>query len=252
MFKSLRVLAVGSAVLAMVALGSLAQGQEAKPGGRGPGRFGPGFGGPGMSQSPAMLWGMLLQQEVVGKDLELSDSQKAELKEMAEKAMASMRGGMPDREAMAKLSDEERRARFDEMRKKMEARLAEGKAQIEKILTADQIERLRQIAVQVRGTMALDDKEVQDELGIKDDQKAKLREIRAAQMKKMFRPPGEQPQGGRERFQAMRKEFDAEILAVLTEEQKQKLEDMKGKKIEIDLSQMMRPGGNRRPQPKGN
>ncbi len=243
MSRGIRFVGLALAVIAVVALAGSAFGQGGKPGGRGP----MGFGG-GMMQSPAAAWGMLLRSEKVQKELELVDDQKAKLKEVADKYIAKLREAMPRRQEGEELSREQREARFAEMRKKMEAMAEENKKAIEEVLLPHQIERLKQIALQLRGTQALNDKDVQEALGLTGDQKEKIKQVGEEMAKKrgeLFGGGG--GQGMREKFEALRKETDQKLMEVLTAEQKEKFEKLKGSKFEVDFRELMggfgKPGG---------
>lgn len=248
MSRVARTMGLGLALMATLVLASSALGQPpGKPGGRGPRGFG--FGpGPG----PRSNWLMLLRVEKVQKELELVDDQKAKLREIGEKSMARLREAFPRQEAGRELSREERQARFAEMGKKMQALNQETQKAIEEVLLPHQVERLKQIALQIRGTQALDDPEVAKELGLTEEQKQKFAQIREEAMNKgreLF-TAGQREQM-REKLAALRRETDEKLLAVLTAEQKEKFEKMKGPKFEIDMQELMGGGFQGFGRPKG-
>jgi Spy/CpxP family protein refolding chaperone len=200
--------------------------------------------GMGMTRgSSAQMWGFLLQSEQVQKELELVDDQKTKLNEIRDKAMAKMREAFGDREALKNLSAEERKTRFAEAGKKLAAQAEETKKEIEGVLVPQQIGRLNQIALQVRGVAALQDKEVQQALGITSDQMDKMKSIGDASREK-FRSAmeGLSGQERRAKFQELRKQVEDEVVGVLTSEQKEKFDKMKGPKFEFDFS-ALRPRG---------
>ena len=175
--RSLRCASIGLMAMAAMALCTTAMSQPG-PGGRGRGF---GMGGMGGTQSPAVMWGRLLRSETVQKELNLTDDQKNKLKELSDKASASMRevfAGMRD------LSADERAAKMAEVRKKLDGQAEEAKKTIEEVLLPNQVDRLKEIALQVRGPQALLDKEVQNSLGLADDQKDKIKTIGEDAMKK--------------------------------------------------------------------
>ena len=132
------------------------------------GGFGmPMFGGPGGGFSLSSMYSFLLNSPTVQKDLELVDDQKAKLKELNEKSRAAMRkvfSGMRD------LSEDERREKMAEIGKKMQAQMEESKKAIEEILLPHQLERIKGIALQRVGTMALSDKQIQQDLKLSEEQ----------------------------------------------------------------------------------
>ncbi len=207
------------------------------------------FGGGAFGFSPAMMWGRLLTLEAVQKELELVSEQKEKLKDVAEKAGAKARESFAAMGKLRDASEEERKAKFEEMGNTMRAQAEQTKKQIEEILLPHQVERLKQITLQIRGLGALEDKEVQDALGITEQQKEKMKSLGESAIEK-FR--GMMGRGGdenerkarREKMESARKELEGQILDILTPEQKEKFDKMKGAKIDIDMSQLMprRPG----------
>ncbi len=137
-----------------------------------------GFGGPGGGMSQASTWGMLIGIEKVQKELELLDDQKAKIKEAMDKASAKRRELFTGVRGPEGETQEQRQARFAEFQKKGEALADETKKAIAEILLPNQVERLDQIALQVRGTRALEAKDIQEALGLTDEQKEKIKKAR--------------------------------------------------------------------------
>jgi Spy/CpxP family protein refolding chaperone len=83
--------------------------------------------------------------------------------------------------------------------------------------------------------MALSNPEVAKELGLTDDQKAKMKTIQEDARKDMPRfTPGERPSAeDMEKFQKAMKGTETKLMDVLTAEQKEKLEKMKGEKFDV-------------------
>lgn len=129
-------------------------------------------------------------------------------------------------------------ARFEQQRIE---RAREEKAKLAEVLLPHQIKRLNEIFIQQAGVAALQDEDVAKELGISDAQKAKLAEVRQANMTSMQEQMRAMFQGGggggneadreanRAKIESLRKENDAKMLAVLSTDQQQKFEAMKGK-----------------------
>ncbi|MGO8744635.1 MAG: Spy/CpxP family protein refolding chaperone [Thermoguttaceae bacterium] len=237
--RSLRFASIGLLAMAAMALCTTAWSQP----GPGRGGFGRGMGG---MQSPAMMWGLLLRAPTVQKELNLTDDQKEKLKEYSDKAQAAMRelfAGMQD------LSADERAAKMAENRKKLDGQAEEAKKTIEGILLPNQLDRLKEVALQRRGPQALADKEVQTSLALTDDQKDKIKTIGEDTMKKAqeIRAEGGDPQEARTKVQSLAKEAQEKVMELLTAEQKEKFEKMKGAKLEIPPGELQfgRPGGKR-------
>jgi len=211
-----------------------AQAWAQRPGGgqgRGRGQFGGGFG----------MELFLLGQESVKKELQLADDQSTKLQELGEKQRESFGN-------FRELSEDERRAKFEENRKALDAGLAE-------ILKSEQVARLKQISLQQRGPSAIGDPVVATALDLSADQKAKVTAIEEAGREEMrgLRDAGS-PEEGREKFQAFRKAQADKYLAVLTTEQQGKWKELLGAEFagEIERPRFGGPGGpgggRRRPQ----
>lgn len=248
---------------ALVATPVLAQGQEqgqrqraqGGQGGFGRGGFG-GFGGFGGGSM------FLLFAEKVQTEIELIDEQKTELEAAQAEMQEEMQGQFQGFGDLQNLSEEEREARVAEMREKMQAVTKKMQEKIEsEILLPPQVERLKQINVQVRGVQALNDEEVATALGVTDDQKAEMQTIRD-EMGQKFQELFPRPQGGqggqpgqrpqlsdeeqqalREKMTALRTESDEKQLAVLTDEQKAQFEEMKGEPVSFDIAELQGGGG---------
>jgi hypothetical protein len=246
-----RYLVVGLA-LSLLAAAPLAAQEGQQGGGR---RRGFGFGGFGQGGGFQFNSVTLLGLEQVQKELELVDEQKAELTKLGEEMRAQFtQGGGFNFQEFQSLSEEERQARMEELRKQIEERTKEAEAKVAEILLPPQIDRLKQIRIQTRGTRAFEDEEVASVLGISDEQKqqiAAIREESQAKVQELFAAGGqdqtdEERAANREKFEQLRKESDERITAVLSADQLARFEEMKGEKFELDMSQFRGQGGGRR------
>ena len=245
----LRNFAIAFTTVAALALAANLQAQG--PGG-GPGR-GRGMGGMmgGMMGGPGGGMLMLLQNEKVQKEIELDADQKEKIQKLAAETRETMRSRMGD---MSNLSREERQTKMTEMRKEMQEEAAKTQKKVEGILLPKQLERIKQIQLQLQGVMALANPEVAKELGLTDDQKAKIKSINEEAMKarrEMFaggRPSAED----REKMTKAREENETKLMDVLTADQKEKLEKMKGEKFDVSALRGGFGGGGRRGNRGGN
>lgn len=239
MTRFLRFASVATLTVAAVALCSSANAQQGRPGGGRPG-FGM-FGGENASLT--MMYGFLLNSPTVQKELDLIDDQQAEIKAANEKSRTAMRelfSGMRD------LNEEQRRAKMEELGKKMQAQAEEMSATIKKTLLPAQLKRLREIAIQVAGTRALSDKDVQQELKLSADQTTKIKAVGEETQKKvrdLF--GGGDRQDVRSKMQDLRKDAEKKVMDVLSADQKAAFEKLQGKKVEIPTDEMRGPGGRR-------
>ena len=193
--------------------------------------------------------GSLIGIEQVRKELKVTDDQQSKLEDIQKKhssARQELFSGLRD------LPQDERRAKFTELRGKMEELTKKFTAQTNEVLNADQKKRLREITIQVRGSRALSSGDVAKKLGLSDEQTKKLTAINEdsrAKSRELFQ--GGNREGAREKFAALRKETGEKLLAVLNADQKEKFKTMKGEKFELDRSALRRGGNNqnRRPRP---
>lgn len=161
--------------------GSGAQGQ----GGRGPG--GPGMGG-GMALGLPHS-GQLVNRPDVSKDLALTQDQRDQIREIMDKAREKMRSLMPPPPGEGG-DDQAERPDPETMRAKMDKAQSEIDSAIAKVLTTNQVQRLKEIKIQIAGSSAAIDKDIQSQLGLTADQKSQIDALAKAQRAKMGRGPG--------------------------------------------------------------
>jgi Spy/CpxP family protein refolding chaperone len=153
-----------------------------------------------------MMTIMLLRNEKVQKDLALTDQQKEDIQKMA----GELRGS-------GQATPEERRARMEKMQK-----------DVEKILKPEQVARLKEVQIQADGALS---PEVAKALAFSDEQKQKLDAIAKSVADKIAALDRSER---REKGNQIRKDAKKQALDVLTQEQRDKLEKLGGKKIELD------------------
>lgn len=211
---------------------------------RGQGR-GRGFGG-GIQISNLQL----LQAEQVQQELKLTDDQKQQVEKIAEE----------NREKAREAFQGDREGAFARMREVAQ----EADEKVADVLKDDQAKRVNEIRLQANGPAALvGDEELARKLNVSREQRQQIREVLRAQGEKtgeLFR--GRQGEGGRERvrerMEELRKETNEQLLAVLSDEQKEQWQEMTGAPFELDRSQLRFGGrgfGGRGPgrgRPRGN
>lgn len=262
-----------SLVVIALSVALIADSALAQPGGRGRGG-GPGGFRPGMMGGPGGAMG-LLRAEVVRTELGIGEATVEELQEIRRETMS--RGERPDFGALRDLSEEERRARFEEMRERMREQMRERMEEMEKkvaeVIGKEKFGRLKEIELQMAGVQAVMRPEVVDYLGIGEEQQQEIRDLMAASWEKArgkmeeIVPGGfrgmrdmseEERQAAGEKMRAARdaleQELQKNIMGVLTDEQKKKLGDMMGEpfaKME-ELQEQLRAGfGRGRGGPEG-
>ena len=219
-----------SIVLALLAASILCTAAYAQPG-MGFGMFG------GGQASVSQQYGRLIMMPSVQKELEIVDDQKSKLSD----ASQSMRDSMQDvfsgmQPPTQDMTPEERQKSMDEMQKKMQPVQEKYQKAVESILLPNQVKRLKEIALQVAGTQALNDKKVQEELKLSADQVAKIKKINedmAKKMQSLFADAAGDFQSLQPKMQELNQATEKLLVAALTDAQKASLEKMKGKKLEI-------------------
>lgn len=225
------------------------QGRQGGGGRGGFGGFGGGFGGPrgvlGLITNDAVKKELAVDEETAGKLKKVADDASAESRTEMEKVS----GG---REAFQGLSDDERRAKMQEIQtKSAEIRtkiLAKYQPQLKEILSETQYQRLQQIYWQSSLTGALADPEVIKAIELTKEQQDKIaavgKEYEEKQRGLFGRGPGGGGAGGAgggfqeamAKMQELNKERETKITDVLSGDQKEKFKTLKGK--EFDVAQL--------------
>ncbi len=190
-------------------------------------------GGGGMSQGMVLFSfgpeGQSLRSDV-SKELKITDAQKTKLddyqKKQMEEMMAMFQGGnRPDQEEMQKI-----------MKKRQED---ETKA-LKEILDETQQKRLKELWIQRLGNGAIQNADLQKELGVTDDQKAKVKSLQDKQNEANQALFEKMRNGEIDRSEIMpimtknRKTLDEELGKILTDDQKAKLKTMGGTPFKFD------------------
>jgi len=184
-------------------------------------------GGFGAGRGAGSLF--LLTQKSVQEELKMSEEQTKKVTEMQEKQRENFKGGKD-------LSKEERMKKFEETAKANEKAIGE-------ILKPEQTKRLKQITLQQAGSRAFSDPDVVSALKITDEQKEKLKTIQE-DLRKEMTDLGKD--GGREKFQEIRKKGEEKALGVLTDTQKKEFKDLTGEPFKGKIEFQGRPGGNKK------
>ena len=226
-------------------------GQRGPGGGRGM-RMGAGGGAAEMIN--------LLSAPEIRKEVKLSDEGYAAIEKFQTEMRESMRGafGGLSRDA----SDADREKAQAEFTAKMKANNEKAQALLDEVLPPEGLDRLIGLYVQLRGDASIAGELPAKKLGLSDDDKKKIEDAVRKAREEAFQ--GARGEGGRSqedfqaRFAEMRKKSDEAALAVLNEQQKKALADLKGAKFEFPES-MSRggfgfggPGGPGGPGGRGN
>ena len=218
-FVPMMALALG-AVLATAAVAQAPQGAQR------------GFGG-GLSRGSLLG---LLRLEQVQKELKLSEENVAKVTELREKLGAEMQEKFT---ALREIDDrEQRRTKLTELSGESDRKARE---QLREVLSREQIMRLYQIRMQVRGALAsLNNHFVVRRLELTEEQQTKLSELqmetrnKTSEMRQDLREQSqEQRREAMHKLRQDRNEANEKALGLLTDEQKNRFEEMKGEKFEL-------------------
>ena len=217
---------------------------QAQPGRGGFGRGG--MMGGGQDVSEVNLVAMPEVVKHLQEDFELDEEKAREIKSIADSAIQELQ---EERRALMgdfrNMSDEERQAAIEELREVSREILDRSRNAIKKLLSEKQLERLQQLKLQRMGARALEDGLIQDMLAFTDDQVTRVKEAIAAanekrqawaaEMREKFRSGagGFDRDAIREKMRAMQQEFEKAMMSILTDEQKQRLEELKGQLFEF-------------------
>lgn len=223
MARSLKAFAASAVVL-------FASAARAQPGGSQGGFYG--FGGPGEPQSGVMF----LEIDEVRAELATNNEQNTRLDELGRDARAQAQDAFSYWRELRNLSDEERDKRREEARKKLEQINKGADAKLAEILEHEQLVRLKQLKLQREGIMAIARPDVADMLTLTQEQKDKVAQAVEAYRSRRnlpnFRDLSDEE---RDKYFAQRREqrekTEADLLALLTEDQKQKWEEAQGEKF---------------------
>lgn len=181
---------------------------------------------------PASLQNVfLLRGDAVQTELKLDDEQKKNLGELSQQLQQDafeIMSGLQD------LTPEEQQEQMPEVMKMIEEKGNDIQEKVDSILKDEQKSRLKELSLQARGAAGLEDEEVAKALELSDDQKKKLADIReegnaAIQEAMQNLRAGGGAQGEiREKMGKLREELSEKALAVLTDNQREKLAKMKG------------------------
>jgi Spy/CpxP family protein refolding chaperone len=172
--------------------------------------------------------GMLLERPDVQRELNLTEQQKTQIRQMQE----SMRTAMQE---LRNAPPQERRQKMEELRQKNDPT---------KVLNESQKKRLRELELQAMGPTAFLQPEVADELKLSQEQRSRLQGIVMQQMQQLR----EQFQGGGQgqgapNFQQMREQAEKQMLEVLTPAQREQWQQMQGKPFAFEGGRPMFWGG---------
>jgi len=222
----------------------------------------------------------LAQAEVVQAELELTDDQKSDLSELqgargargqgrrgrqaegGERGQRGERGeGKQDRKGGKGAKGGDRAERGGDRAERggrgrgqrggggglTEEQVQEEIDKLSEILLEHQVTRLNEIYVQAMGANAVQDPMVAKALEISDDQKENMQELRDEMLESMrsMRGDSDDREAMREKMQEMNQEIQEKMMDLLSDDQKDKLEEMKGEAFDLPEDAMPQRRGRR-------
>lgn len=256
---------IGLVVISVVAIWTgLAQAQPGGGGRGGRGGFGGGgFGGPAIG-GPEMggifvLVGNPAVQKEIGLEGDAADKAQKIAASFQEERMSALREATPGLLLgnLQGLSPEEQRARMRETDEKMAAVMKtlneKFMPQLKEVVSAPQVERLREINWQAAGSRALIGPDLRKSLELTQEQHVQISVINVEFQRKQLELGGGFGRGGggrggppdfdamqarMQKVQALDKERDAKAVEVLSSEQQEKYAKLKGKPFDVAQLQM--------------
>jgi hypothetical protein len=191
----------------------------------------------------------LARSPQVELELKLSDDQQQAIRTLVEDSARGVQEMVAEFRA---LPFEERLQKMDALREKMEAKQEEVRQRLDELFEPAQRERFFQIVLQVRGYDALYQKAVADAVELTEEQRQKVKSLRAdlrtkaEEIFKSVRAGAVQQAEAMEKIAGLRNAALTQAKGVLTAAQQKKFEQLKGKKFEvnpfrIDLNTPARP-----------
>src|ERR1700676_4223115 len=187
----------------------------------------------------------LLQTAKVKQELKITDEQSTKLAKVADKY---------DREAASKLgnvqldslSGQQKVGKAQEVREAGDKLIESSRQEVSAILNADQLNRLKQILLQVNGAEALQDKEVAKQVGVTPEEPAKIQKLQAQTSSMLRQSLGMPKNGGATQPQMLGANVRAadkinnhaqdQYMGALTTDQKQKLDKLRGAPFTLERS----------------
>jgi hypothetical protein len=227
----------------------------AQPGGGGPGGRGGMFGMFGGGFNPMATPGAevyLLASDGVQKELAVTDDQKTKTSDLAQEARDNMRTQMRSMFQSGvnfqDMTDEERTKFRNDMQKKTEESGKKIEEKLAKILDTKQMDRLKQLQLQMQGVQALTTPAVVDKLKLSKDAQDKIKKVidDAQNNRPQFdyrNATDDERKDFIDKMQKQRKETMASALKSLDDDQLVEWGTMIGKEFKFDAGPGMFGGG---------
>jgi hypothetical protein len=178
----------------------------------------------------------LVQDKEVQKELKLDPEQILKVEAVFTQVRQDVRQQIEDAEKPDQAAPDDREKRVERREKIMTAVMGEATKRVAQILTPEQIKRVNQILLQRQGAQAFSDPNVQELLHLSADQKAKLKALAEESIQEVrndFRTPQGDMEEMRKKAMRRRQEAMEKALAVLSADQREGWNDLKGAPFEV-------------------
>lgn len=183
--------------------------------------------------------GMLLGNASVQQELKLDDSQKEKAKEVADKVREKM---MAARSEFEGLDQTERQAKMMKLGHETNEMALKSAGEFMK---PEQIARLKQISLQMRGAMAFEDDHLAKKLALTDGQKSEIKTIvedSMTEMRSIYQDNQDDQEARMKKMTELRKQTLAKAEAKLNDEQQKTWKELLGAPFEVKFEP--RPANN--------
>jgi hypothetical protein len=199
--------------------------------------------GRGFGQTPGAA--ILLANKSVQEELKLTTDEAEKVSAPGKKLREKQRSMFAD---LRSATQEQRQAKMKELTDLAKAANEEAGKLAKDVLKAEQVKRLGQIELQVKGDAAFVDEDLQKALMITDAEKEEIKKVRDEAATKLRELQPRRGQGGNQgnrqeiqtKVQALHKETVEKIVAGLTDSQKAQWKEKVGSPFEYKPDQMMR------------
>ncbi len=190
----------------------------------------------------------LLQSQQLKDELKLTDEQVTKIKEISDKFRQDL-GATITGLKLNELKPEEQSAKLQEVSGDIKTKIETTRQEIGSVLTPEQVTRFKGISLQLYGFGALNSGDFRDDLKYTEEQQKQLDELET-QLSQNIRAnwtipdstdPAERQKAideNSKRIDKLIKESNDAALAVLTAEQKQTLESLKGAEFKLNTAEL--------------
>lgn len=194
----------------------------------------------------------LIQNPQVKKELNLTETQSAKLQQIEEKLKGQSKNFFTNLD-LEKLDAQAREQELLALSAQLEKQSQASQKEVAGILQPEQLKRLKEITLQLYGWGVLTSSQFTQELQLTSQQQQQLKELRQQMLRQISQnwpiPENDTPEAQQTAREVFRQTMDRitrqsnqQAFAVLTPEQQELIDTLKGRKFELDPAQMPNAG----------